>query len=312
MCFRIRMKFGHKGEDFSQRIWEAGLVGIWFGAWDIQDLYDAYDAYPGIARERVTNTQIATFLNTTLVRRGLPANVSSADAALGKRFDELLPDTWMFAYYNRTLHVGQLAEEDTHDGPVHFNVYGDHFKSKLIRNTKAFPLSELPEAFLVLPSAGQGTLHKLHGSAPLAQLLVNAAYSGEVVEAIQRLSLREWIDVLGPKGWESICCAYLMQMHGFLSTGLLTGGTLADYDIVGKDLTGKRIYAQCKKSPKPYGVSEADRSAFAQLQDAHKFYFAFNGIAGDPIEDVEHISGDQIFAWLEQDAIGKRYARILR
>jgi hypothetical protein len=312
MCFRIRMKFGHQGEDFSQRIWETHRVGIWFGAWDIQDLYAAYDAYPGIAGDRVTNTQIATYLNKTLVSRGLPANVSSADAALAKRFDELLPGTWMFAYYDRTLHVGQLAEEDTHDGPVHFNVHEDHFKSKLVRNQKAFALSELPEAFLVLPSAGQGTLHKLHGSAPLAQLLVNAANPGEVVEAIHRLSLRDWIDVLGPKGWESICCAYLMQMHGFLPTGLLTGGTLADYDIVGKDLTGTRIYAQCKKSPQLYRVTEADRSAFAQLQDAHKFFFAFNGTGGEPIQGVKHISGDEIFHWLEHDGVGKQYAQILR
>jgi hypothetical protein len=306
------MKFGHKGEDFSQRIWEANRVGIWFGAWDIQDLYDAYDAYPGISRDRVTNTQIASYLNKTLVSRGRQANVSSADAALGKRFDELLPGVWMFAYYDRTLHIGQLAEEGTHDGPEHFSVYGDHFKSKLIENQKSFLLSELPEAFLVLPSAGQGTLHKLHGSAPLARLLVNAANPSEVVAAIQEMSLREWIDVLGPKGWESICCGYLMQMHGFLPTGLLTGGTLADYDVVGKDLTGRRIYAQCKKSPQPYCVTEADRSAFAQLQDAHKFFFAFNGISGEPIQDVEHVSGEEIFHWLEHDIVGKQYAQILR
>lgn len=312
MCFRIRMKFGHQGEDFSRRVWETRRVGIWFGAWDIQDLYDAYDAYPGIARARVTNTQVATYLNKVLVRRGLDANVSSADAALAKRLDKLPRGTWMFAYYDRTLLIGQLAENDTYDGPEHFNVYGDHFKSKLVRNQKAFVLTELPDAFLVLPSAGQGTLQKLHGSAPLARLLVNAANSDEVGEAIHRLSLREWIDVLGPKGWESICCAYLMQMHGFLPTGLLTGGTLADYDIVGKDSTGRRIYAQCKKSPQPYRVAEADRSAFALLQDAHKFFFAFNGIAGEPIQDVEHTSGDEVFHWLEHHVVGKQYAKILR
>ncbi len=306
------MKFGKQGEDYSKRFWEAGRIGAWFGAWEIQDLYASYEAYRPKRNDQVTKREIADYLNKVLVQRGLPAHVSATDAGMAQSFDELPKDTWMLAYFDRTLHLGQLAESETHDGPTHFDVRSDRVKTKMIKNQKSFPLNELPEAFLLLASSGQATLHKLPGSATLVQMLVEEADAEGVLRRIRALTLREWVDGLGPKGWESICSAYLILRYGFLPTGLLIGGTLADYDVVGRTMSGTKIYAQCKKSPGRHRPSTADVNAFSRLPGAQKFFFAYNDVIGPRIPDVNHVSGEDVFQWLEADDIGKQYASILR
>ena len=56
--YRIRMKFGKDGRDFTKEIWQAEMVGIWFGSWDVDHLYAAYNAYSPTPEGQVTPQQI--------------------------------------------------------------------------------------------------------------------------------------------------------------------------------------------------------------------------------------------------------------
>jgi hypothetical protein len=143
-----------------------------------------------------------------------------------KTFDELPENTWIFTYFDGTLHFGQIADVNPRNEP-RFDWQQEHFKAKGIKNRKSFVVSKLPDAFRLIPSAGQQTLHTLRSHQTLLSILISADNEDDVLKKISELSLPDWIDALGSTGWESICTAYLILEHGFLPTGLLIGGTLA-------------------------------------------------------------------------------------
>lgn len=311
-CYRIRMKYGADGKDFSKRVWNESLVGIWFGSWDVADLYAAYEAYRPKQNHEVTNQEIEKYVNTVLRERELPENMQSSFVPTIKAFDELPASTWVFTYFDGHLHFGQIADVNPYDEP-RFDWNEEHFKAKWVENRKSFEVAKLPDAFRLLASAGQQTLHQVRSYEKLVSILIEAEDVDDALLAIRRLSLPEWIDALGSKGWESICTAYLILEHGFLPTGLLTGGTLADFDIVGHDLDGTAIYGQCKKSPTPYRFSAKDEEAFMSLpHGAKKFFFPYAGPEESPLIGVSVIPYRIIRKWFETTETGRKYVATLR
>jgi hypothetical protein len=307
------MKYSPTDEDFTKRVWEQGLVGIWFGSWDIDDLYAAYRAYRPKKNNEVTNLEIERYINKLLIDRGLPNNMRAKFVPTIKTFDEELDeDVWVFTYFDGALHFGQIADINPRDDP-RFDCEKEHFKVKPIKNCKSFDVAKLPDAFRLLASAGQQTLHQLKSYEVLVSILIAATDEDDALAAIRSLSLPDWIDALGPKGWESVCTAYLILEHGFLPTGLLVGGTLADFDIVGHDLDGVAIYAQCKKKPTPYQFSEQDRQNFAILPaETKKFFFPYAGPAEWPLSGVSVVPYSRIREWFETTQNGRRYQTIIR
>jgi hypothetical protein len=311
-CYRIRMKFGTDGQDFAKSVWEAGLIGIWFGSWDIYDLYAAYAGYRPKKNHEVTNAEIETYINALLRDRGLPQNMVAASVPTIKTFDELEENTWVFTYFDGRLHFGQIADVSPENEP-RFDWRQEHFKAKPIKNCKSFLVSKLPDAFRLIASAGQQTLHKLKSHKKLVSILISARNEDDVLAQIRDLTLPEWIDALGDKGWESVCTAYLILEHGFLPTGLLIGGTLADFDIVGHDLHGTPLYAQCKKCPHRYIFSPEEKAVFNRLPaTAKKFFFPYAGPEEWPTMDVSVISYKQMGDWFESTENGRRYRDIVR
>ena len=307
------MKYVSDGKDFTKSVWEEGLVGIWFGSWDIADLYAAYGAYRPKQNHEVTNLEIERHINSLLHDRALPQNMRAAFVPTIKTFDEnLIEGTWVFTYFDGKLHFGQIADVKPNDEPC-FAWNQEHFKVKPVENCKSFEVAKLPDAFRLLASAGQQTLHQLKSYKKLVSILIAARDVDDVLSAIRRLSLPEWIDALGPKGWESVCTAYLILEYGFLPAGLLIGGTLANFDIVGHDLDGTAIYGQCKKTPTPYQFAENDKESFAALpKGAKKFFFPYAGPDEWPLSGISVVPYSRMREWFETTENGKKYARIIR
>jgi hypothetical protein len=92
-------------------------------------------------------------------------------------------------------------------------------------------------------------VHEVGATRALVKMLAESASEREVFEKFQRLSWDEWLDALGPRGWEALCLGYLILEADFVPTGLDVGGTLPLFDLIGKSRAGNRVYAQCKKNP---------------------------------------------------------------
>jgi hypothetical protein len=125
--------------------------------------------------------------------------------------------------------------------------------------------------------------------------------------------LPEFLELLGPSSWESVCQAYLSLEHRFVPTGLRCGGTLPDLDIVGRRSTdGARIIAQCKKDPKAEPIADSFLETAGRSRKGQKaFYFAFGGCRGEIPSHVSVIDRDTIAAW-SKTRPGARYFRWLR
>jgi hypothetical protein len=115
MCTRVRMNFGPGGEDFSRRAWDKGLVGIWYGSWTPDDLEKAYGKSRPIDAKSVRNR-----LNALMSKSGSSIGNNGIHAVI--RFDDLPNGAWVFAYFDRTLHFAQIADERLLIGPKSFNV----------------------------------------------------------------------------------------------------------------------------------------------------------------------------------------------
>ena len=243
--------------------------------------------------------------------------MSAKYVPLIKKFDEkLIVDTWVFTGFDDALHLGQIEDVLPFNAPqfnkASENEEGDHLKAKKLKNQKTFQLTLLPDAYRNVASAGRNALHKVK-SEKLIKLLVDSADEREVCKKIVDLPMEEWLEILGSKSWESLCCAYLILEEKYLPTGLLVGGTLAEFDIVGHRLDGTAVYAQCKKTPGGHTFEEADHAAFDQLPDTvRKFYFSYAGPEVCPLKGVTYITGRAYLRWLDGSEAGQQYAGILR
>jgi hypothetical protein len=309
MCFRFRMNYGPGGEDYASDVWNEGFVGIWQGQWAPEDLYMASDSCRR-TKGYVTPKDLARALNELISSRGGPSDISAEGARAALRFDEMEAGSRVFTFFDRTIHMAQIAGAELRVLPQ-FNHNGEIFKAKPIITKKTFRLAELPPSFLLLPAAGIGSVHEVPSCTVLLKLLIDHESASEVTAAFDSLPWDIWITALGPKGWESLCLGYLIQEYDFLPTGLSVGGTLADFDIVGRLRSGEQVYAQCKGDPRLHYITPDEGEAFASLPDGKKFFFARSGVNRE-LPGVTHLDEPRIVEWLTHSEAGLEYFRLLR
>lgn len=303
------MNYGPGGEDYASDVWNEGFVGIWQGQWAPEDLYIASDSCRR-TKGYVTPKDLARALNELISSRGGPSDISAEGARAALRFDEMEAGSRVFTFFDRTIHMAQIAEAELRVLPQ-FNHNGEIFKAKPIIIKKTFRLAELPPSFLLLPAAGRGSVHEVPSCTVLLKLLIDHESASEVTAAFDALPWDMWIAALGPKGWESLCLGYLIQEYGFLPTGLSVGGTLADFDIVGRLRSGEPVYAQCKGDPRLHYITPDEGEAFASLPDGKKFFFARSGVNRE-LPGVTHLDEPRIVEWLTHSEAGLEYFRLLR
>jgi hypothetical protein len=136
-------------------VWNAGFVGIWHGSWVPEDLYSASDSCRR-AHGYVAPKALARALNDLMASKGSSSEIKLEDAGAALRFDGLEVGTWVFTFFDRSMHMAQIAANDL-VVLSQFERNGETFKARPIKNQKAFRLDELPPSFLLLPSAGRGS-----------------------------------------------------------------------------------------------------------------------------------------------------------
>lgn len=301
--WRIRMRF--EDESLEKDAWRKNEVGLWYGAWTAADLEAA-----------LLSPDPAKHLSNLPEQRqvGWPdPTITPAYFGTIRRFRKMEKADWVWVYYDGALHFAHPCEDLTDD--PEFNRKREKFKVRSVTEKKSFRLSQLPNSFLLLPSAGRGNIHELdaNGMRPLLAILAGSCDEEEARSRIEQLPLSGWLDILGPKAWEAICEGYLILQRGFVTTGLRIGGTLRWFDIVGRDRRGVRILAQCKKHPHPCPIDPTFLEGCEAFPAAEPIYFAYGGCDSDALPvRLKVITRKTIEQWLESDHVGKEYAKWLR
>jgi hypothetical protein len=145
-------------------------------------------------------------------------------------------------------------------------------------------------------------------------VLADCQTEGEVTERFSKMSTHEWLDTVGPVGWEGLCLAYLIRTEDFVPTGLVAGRTLPTVDIAGRNRDGQRILAQCKKSPHPMDIDDDFLQACGDPSDATRgYYFAYGGIKTKSVPVAIRVLTREDFArWLEAEPEGQKYLQLAR
>lgn len=295
------MVYSPTGEDCTEEAWKDGFVGIWYGAWSPRDLDNV---------SSLANAAAAAKLSALPAQKRLRWELKPSQVGIARKFSRIGSDDWVFVYFNHAIHLGRSRSNLLPRPLDKFQRSGELFKAKPVAECKSFPLSQLPEGFRLLACAGRGTLHQVPQSECFIQVLSNSDDCKSVLRKMRQLDLDEWLYALGPNGWESICLGYLILEQNYVPTGLAVGGTLPDFDIVGRGQNGKRIYAQCKKGNTPYCLSSSERSAFDNSKNAMLYLFAYGGAANVP-SHVRVITGNEFQGWLIHSPKGRRYKQLL-
>jgi hypothetical protein len=231
--WRLRMKAF--GEDFADRCWQAGELGIWYGGWPA---------------ELLNADATLADLNGLPAQHELEWDVTKSCYKTALRFRNIPPTDWVLVYLKRLRSIGlaqiayPLLSRDDHE----LNKDGEIFKYRVIVDKKIFKIDELPDAYQLLAAQGQANVHNLVAMKRHVDALVEYQTSHEINDYLRGLTVTELLDFLGASAWESFCMAYLITEEGFVPTGLSAGRTLAVLDLVGRSrVDGKRVYAQCKK-----------------------------------------------------------------
>lgn len=300
--WRIRLKRAE--EEFTAEAWARDEVGIWYGAWAHQDLHRALDQ----------GKNAAEFLSLLPQQQELGWRVSKSYVDTAVRFSGISASDWVFVYFDERLHFARTCS-DLQSAKSHpLNGGGEIFKYRSITDKKSFRLAVLPDCFRLLPSAGRGNVHEVHETnRKMVDLLAVCENEDQAATIIVNMPLKDWLAVLGPTAWESLCLGYLILEHGFVPTGLAVGHTLPIFDIVGRDRHGHRILAQCKKNPWRVCVDDRFLEAACRSSEADLyFYFAFGGCSGEIPQSIRVMSNVDIECWLASHPAGQRYLELLR
>jgi hypothetical protein len=299
--WRVRMKYGAY-EELTREAWDRDEVGIWYGAWGARDW-----------RAASVSKDPLRYLSRINRKAGMNWKMRANDVSLVERFVNIDPRDWVLVYFDNTLSLAHVCSEirSAVDHPL--NRVLETFKYRKIKRKKSFSLDRLPDAFRLLRAAGRGNVFQPRGCGELVKLLGASANEREVASLLEEKELDEFLELLGPTSWESVCQAYLSLEHSFVPTGLRYGGILPDFDIVGRRATdGTRILAQCKKTPHPVFIQDGFLSAVGKpAKGLIAFYFAFAGCMGEIPPHIRVIDRDAIASWSMTRA-GKRYFRWLR
>jgi hypothetical protein len=306
---RVRMKVAGY-IDRSTEAWDRGVVGIWYGAWTAPEWKRASAANPTDPWSELRDLPHQQQLGWTNYK---------PDMRVVRRFEALGPEDWVVVFLRDRGEIGlaQLASglHSEEDHPLNHR-YDDGsfetFKFRRLKDRKVFPLSQLPDAYRLLPAQGRGNLERFHGMNRHVRLLGTEPDARAVRAVVDAMDFDQVIEFLGASAWESVCTAYLTMEHGFVPTGLSTGSTLATFDIVGRSLVDSAyILAQCKKDPGPVRISdEFVDSIQSQTGVLKAFYFAYGGCVGVVPKSVEVIGRKEILAWVQTER-GGMYRRLL-
>src|ERR1035438_1376748 len=233
--WRIRMKDGSR-TDWFPNAWDRDEVGIWYGAWSADD----FAAMPS------TDDRVK-YLNDLPAQRELNWPISSAYVDAAARFNGIHGEDWIFGYCGEHLCLARVTGEMQSLADHPLNTNGELFKYRRIGQKKRFHLRRLPDSFRLLASAGRGNVHEVHGTRSLVELLAAHTDEDGVNAAIAAMNSREWVKVLGPNSWESMCMGYLVRALGFAPTGLSLCGALAVFDMAGVDADNRRIFCPGQK-----------------------------------------------------------------
>jgi hypothetical protein len=303
--WRIRMKCD---EDLTSEAWQNDEIGIWYGAWTAEEFLIA---------EKESNP--AKYLSELPHQKNLrwDDDIHKASFDTAKRFANIGLTDWVFTYFDNALHLARVCG-GIKSRPEHkLNRGGQLFKYRPITEKKMFRLDHLPDCFQLLSTAGRGNVHEVNGTNwELIKILANNSNDEQVTSEIQNKPLKEWLDILGPTSWESICFGYLILKEDFLPTGLTIGHTLARFDIIGRTKKGQRVFAQCKKDlmPKPVDgrfVTAIQRDSENEIK---YYYFAYGGCIDPVPPGVRTLSRTDFENWFQNqnDPSGIAYLRLLR
>jgi hypothetical protein len=292
---RIIVRF--PGHDKTREAWAKGIVGIWYGAWTAEEFERA-----------LARPDPIEYIASLPHQRALgwkPNPFPDACFKVGQEFARIAESDWVYSYFDDSLHLGQLHGKLQSNSAHEWNFEGEVFKYRTLRNEKEFSLSALPDSFRLLTMVGRGGLNPVPSGTheKLIAILAASASTAEAKQAIAVLPWQEWVAILAPKCWESLCLAYLIRKVGFVPTGMDVGRTMGDFDIIGRDSDGNKVFAQCKKNPRPAPISAGFLIAASNRDPKVRyFYFAYGGCSGVVPEGMKVLRRDDIERWLEEDA----------
>jgi hypothetical protein len=304
--WRIRLNTQGQGE-FSRRAWDRNEVGVWYGAWTVNDLDAAFSRSSNLAG-------LASNLNALPAQRNLGWNVTTNYVGTAQRLKSIPEDDWVVLYLSDTREIalakvqGPLCSDPKHP----FNLGdGQVFKYRKLSAKKTFDLLRLPDAYRLLPAQGRGNVHQFGGMLEHVRLLAGHQNEDAVNLAFIQKPFDELLDVLGASAWESFCFAYLIWEEGFVPTGLSIGRTLPTVDLVGRRRNGSRIFAQCKKHPTKQPIDEEFRKLSETLASGDTaFYFAYGGTSEGFDSNIRLVDRAFALQWAET-VNGQLYKRLL-
>jgi hypothetical protein len=308
--YRFRMKNG--AEDLAGPVWKTGHVGIWFGAWKPEE-YEKLRKCPRDEQLRQLD-RINQAGGVEWRDQQGKAGFTTRRLDTIERFYNLKSEDWVCACFEGRIHMGHVVCHAVERGDQ-FDRSNELFKWRQISGIKSFELLKLPDPYKLVPSGGLGTLFQMRSYESMMQILAESKSEQDVVNYVDQLKWSEWLKFLGPRGWESLCLGFLVLEHHFVPTGLLTGSTLKDVDIVGADFaTGQKIYAQCKNDRDRWNEPPAEflRAVEPSLLEGHDgvFLFAYGGCKDCPT-GMTLITGEDIQKWFEESPAGIRYRRLI-
>jgi hypothetical protein len=304
--WRVRMKVeGYI--DLSTKAWDRGEVGIWYGAWSADEWRTACmtdNADPWRSLRELPHQQALGW--------------GKLDLGPVRRFESIGPDDWVIVFLREKGAIGLaklsagMQSDQQHPLNTGNPEVSETFKFRKIVNSKTFRLSELPDAYRLLPAQGRGNVHEFHSMYGHVQLLASHETEESIRASLWEMPFDELIGILGASAWESVSTAYLTIEHGFVPTGLSTGYTLPVFDIVGRGVNdGAHILAQCKKHSTSQPIDPDFAEAVSTYTGSCKaFYFCFGGCHGDIPYGVEVIGRQEVLAWAETER-GAMYRRFL-
>jgi hypothetical protein len=314
--WRIRVKADIPMERVA---WKRNEVGIWYGGWRADD----YNA--AMHTSSRSPADVANFLGELPQHKNnvmhwhdrtgaVSTSISKGAISTVRRFWDIKETDWVYVYFDEALHFARVCSEARSDDHHELNHLGELFKFRTIRDKKDFTLDKLPDSFRLLPSAGRSNVYEVHGTnRKLVELLAHSKNEEQASSEIALMPWRDWLAILGPGGWESLCLGYLILEEGFVPTGLDVGRTLKTFDIVGRNRDGQRILAQCKKDLSPAKLDDEFLTAALHSTSEDKyFYFAYGGLTGEIPHKISVLTGIKIEGWLDATPKGSWYRQVLR
>ena len=309
--FRIRGKDADD-IDHSKCAWEKHQVGVWYGAWSPEELKEAIKRCHKEGKDAALE-----YMNNTPNQQRLGWEYTPWFFDTCQRFRGITKkEDWVVVYFEDTLCLGQLCSgiQIQRDHELN-NLNGELFHFRHVINQKCFPLTELPDSYRLLASAGRSNVHQHNPIyTQLLKILAKCSNPQEVREAYASMATDVWLDFLSPTEWESLCLGYLIIEYDYVPTGLLPGRTLSIYDLVGKTRDGCRILGQCKKSSGPYNVTEDFLTPCRNERSSRHilwFWFSYGGWDEDLGYGIKLVDKTCIKTWLDTGQ-GQQYLAVFR